>query len=111
MTALQTNLQVNSRSKSLTNSQAKLKFTQVTPRTWSTVGSTGNVYTLNLFAGALSCDCLAGKHLRTCYHIDRLAQLFKADLNEALGAPQPTSAIDDENSVRFVVASKRCFPP
>ncbi|MEE3716234.1 hypothetical protein V2H45_05695 [Tumidithrix elongata RA019] len=95
----------------MTALQTKLKFTQVTPRTWSTLGSTGNIYTLNLLAGALSCDCLAGKHLRTCYHIDQLAKTFKTELNASLIAPQDPLEITEDFDDRLVLSTRRRFPP
>ncbi|WP_019498763.1 hypothetical protein [Pseudanabaena sp. PCC 6802] len=66
--------------------KADLKFTQIDPRTWSTVGTQGNVYTLSLLSSSLHCNCPAGRHRKNCYHADRLAQLFKAELNDCLAS-------------------------
>jgi hypothetical protein len=95
----------------LQTKQKKLQFTQVTPRTWSTLGSTGHTYTLNLFGGSLSCDCLAGKHLKTCYHIDQLAKVFKTDFNEFLTVSQELLPMDEEYSDRLALTNRRRFPP
>jgi hypothetical protein len=72
----------------VTKTQVKpnLKFTQIDPRTWSTVGTQGNVYTIRMLASSLHCNCPAGWHRKNCYHAERLAQLFKAELNECLAS-------------------------
>jgi hypothetical protein len=68
------------------SAKANLKFTQIDQRTWSTIGVSGNVYTLNMLASSLHCNCPAGKHRKNCYHTEQLAQFFKAELNECFAS-------------------------
>jgi hypothetical protein len=69
-----------------TNVKTHLKFTQIDPRTWSTVGTQGHVYTLRMLNSSLHCNCPAGQHHKNCCHADRLAQFFKAELNEYIAS-------------------------
>ncbi len=68
------------------STKTSLKFTQIDPRTWSTTGVSGNVYTLNMLASSLHCNCPAGRHRKNCYHAEQLAQFFKAELNECIAS-------------------------
>jgi hypothetical protein len=63
-----------------------LQFTQIDSRTWSTTGNSGKVYTLNMLASSLHCNCPAGKHRKNCSHAEQLAQFFKAELNECIAS-------------------------
>lgn len=73
-------------STNIISAKSSLQFTQIDPRTWSTTSIGGNVYTLNMSASSLHCNCPAGKHRKSCYHVDQLAQFFKAELNECIAS-------------------------
>ncbi len=66
------------------STRTNLKFTQIDPRTWLTTSNSGSIYTLNMLASSLHCNCPAGKHRKNCYHAEQLTQFFKAELNECI---------------------------